>query len=67
VKPQIEINGQWLTPPQGVAISSWLNEPVAVVLDVPTLSFVRYVRRFERVTAVRQSPRHKRQPVQITP
>lgn len=61
---QVLINGRWESPPDA-DVESWLNEQIAVDLDVAKLMPKRWVPRFELIRAVRKSPRHKAVPVRV--
>lgn len=60
---QVLIKGRWESPPSNV--EDWLNEQVAIELDLVNLMPKRWVPRFELIRAVRESPRHKAVPIKI--
>lgn len=59
-KVQIEIKGEWINIPENIDVELWLNEPVACLLDFQTLTISRYVYRYEYITGVRKSSKHKK-------
>lgn len=66
MKKQVQINGEWITPPAS-DLEAWLQEVVAVHLDKRMLRPSGYVRRFQTITAVRRSPRHRAIQITVTP
>jgi len=63
---QVLINEKWQTPPANTPVSDWLNEVVAVKYCPETLTITGYTFRWQVITAVRDSPRHKAQRVKVT-
>lgn len=62
---QVLINNSWESPPPDINIEKWLNEVIAVELNIELLTPKRYIPRFELIRAIRESPRHKAIPVKI--
>lgn len=62
---QVLINGNWEIIPASANIEEWLNEIISVELDMELLIPQRYIHRFERVQAVRESPKHKAKSIRI--
>lgn len=62
---QVLINGIWEAVPPNANVEEWLNEIISVDVDMELLIPRRYVPRFERIQAVRESRRHKAKPVKI--
>lgn len=62
---QVMINGEWQSPPTNVPVADWLNEPVAVKICPETLTITGYTFRWQLITALRKSPRHKAQRIKV--
>ena len=62
---QVLINGSWESPPSGINTESWITEVIAIELDIELLIPKRYIQRFELISAIRESPRHKAIPVKV--
>lgn len=64
-KRQVLIEDCWESPPDGVNVIDWLNEPIRIEININDLTLKRYILRFELIRAVRKSPRHKAEPVTV--
>lgn len=62
---QVMINGHWESPPPHIDLADWLNEIIAVELDMELLIPKRYILRFELIRAVRESSKHKAKSMKV--